>query len=56
MARKFIADLVGASRRKVRTFQGELRQKTQKFTAIGLMGSTPRWLTYGRRKNHGKKE
>ena len=41
MARKFIADLVGASRRKVRTFQGELRQKTQKFTAIGLIGSTP---------------
>ena len=33
MARKFIADLVVANRRKVRTFQGELRQKTQKFTA-----------------------
>jgi hypothetical protein len=30
-------DLGGASRRQVRTFQGERRQKTRKFIAVGLL-------------------
>ena len=34
-------DLGGVSRRQVRTFQGERRQKTRKFIAYGLIGSSP---------------
>ena len=34
-------DLGGVSRRQVWTFQGERRQKTRKFIAYGLIGSSP---------------
>ena len=39
--KEFLTDFGDARRRKVRTFQGERRKKTQKFIGEGLVGSSP---------------
>ena len=39
--KEFLTDFGDARRRKVRTFQGERRQKTRKFIGEGLVGSSP---------------
>ena len=53
---KLSMDFVGASRRKVRTFQGEQRQKTREFIAERLARSSPlRLRTRIKRSYHDKK-
>ena len=45
MAMQFSMDFGGASRRKVRTFQGELRRKTRKLHVVGLIDSGSCWVS-----------
>ena len=44
-AMQFSMDFGGASRRKVRTFQGELRRKTRKLHVVGLIDSGSCWVS-----------
>jgi len=41
VANQFLMDFAVARCRQVRTFQALTRQKTRKFIAAGLVGSTP---------------